>query len=190
MLFIDLNSNNRQGGIPDAKGEQMKKSVIAVLAALSLTSVVAQAAKNEERVEKPLWECALSFKAEGGGLQVIIGSFKLSGPGTISCVDVAGNTQQMKVKVTMGGSPIAANVAVGHFKVAGVATGIGLATNPEALLGKYYTAGGQVALLAGAGANFAVHGGAEAVTLNVGVSLARGAGLQLGVNKMRITAAE
>jgi hypothetical protein len=164
----------------------MKKVLVTMMAALTMVGFVAQA--DDNKLEAPLWECALTFSAQGGGLQIILGKFELSGPGKVSCVDIAGNTQVMKVKVTLGGDTLAPNVAFGRFKVAGVATGIGLASNPEALLGKYYTASAHGALLAGAGANFAVHGRNEAVTMNVGISLAKGAGLQLGINKMRIKA--
>ncbi|MCB0350119.1 MAG: hypothetical protein KDD38_02980 [Bdellovibrionales bacterium] len=165
----------------------MKNLTIALLSVITLMGVTAKA---ENRIEKPLWDCALTFEAEGRGLQVIIGKFKMTGEGTVSCIDIAGNTQQMKVKVTMGGKPIALNVALGHLKLAGVATGIGLAAGPEALLGKYYVANVEASLLRGAGAHFAVRGGQEAVTLNLGLSLARGAGFQAGITKMKIEAAE
>ncbi len=165
----------------------MKATILTILAAASLITSQAFAGN---RVEKPVWQCALSFQAKGGGLQVIVGKFELSGPGKVSCVDVAGNTQKMDVKVTLGGSPVALNVGFGKFEIAGVATGIGVSTTPEALMGKYYVANAQAALLAGAGASFSVHaadrGEDEALTLNVGVSMAKGTGLQLGVTKMKI----
>ena len=167
----------------------MKKAILGLLMAVISTGIKAEASEINE-LKQPLFECALTFKAQGGGIQFIVGSFKLKGRGKIHCVDIAGNKQEMNVKVTMGGSPVAPNIAIGTFKVAGVASGIGVATGPEALLGTYYTAGGRAAFIIGAGTNLAVHGGAEALTLNLGVSLEKGVGLQVGLNRMRIEAAE
>ena len=121
-------------------------------------------------------------------IQLIVGSYKLTGRGTIHCKDIAGNEKNINVKVTFGGSPVAPNIAIGTFRVAGIATGIGVASGPEALLGTYYTVGGRAALIVGAGAVAAVHGGKEAVTMNLAMSLERGLGIQAGFNKMTIEA--
>lgn len=161
----------------------MKKMIMGLV---MLSSFVGFSAMASGQIEKPLWQCGLTFKAQGGGVQFIVGSFKMRGPGTIRCVDIAGNTQVMDVKVTLGGRPLAANVALGKFRIAGLATGLGVATGPEALLGRYYTVGAQGAVLVGAGANMAFHGGAEAVTLNLGVALEKGLGVQVGLNRMMI----
>ncbi len=167
----------------------MKKTIVGLLMILVSTGLTAQAAETNE-LKQPLFECALTFKAHGGGIQLIVGSFKLQGPGKIHCRDIAGNEQEMNVKVTLGGSPVAPNIAFGTFKVAAVASGIGVASGPEALLGTYYTAGGRAAFIIGAGTNLAVHGGSEALTLNLGLSLEKGVGLQVGLNRMKIEAAQ
>ncbi len=167
----------------------MKRIVFGLMMIVGIAGVTAKASDGNE-LKQPFFDCALTFKAQGGGIQLVVGSFKLQGPGKIRCVDIAGNTQEIDVKVTFGGKHLAPNLAIGRFHLAGVATGIGVASGPEALLGTYYTAGGRAAFIVGAGANLAVHGGAEALTMNLGLSLERGVGLQLGLNRMKIEAAQ
>jgi hypothetical protein len=163
----------------------MKKWLLAILAMGTMASFSANA-----DVQKPVWDCALTFTAKGGGAQLIIGKFEMTGPGNIRCVDVAGNTEVLPVRVLMGGALVAANVAVGYFHLAGVASGIGVASGPQALLGNYVIVGAQAGLIVGAGANFSIHGGAEAVTLNLGVNVLSGLGAQVGVTGVRIVAAQ
>lgn len=163
----------------------MKKWLLAILAMGTMASFSAHA-----DVQKPIWDCALTFTAKGGGAQLIIGKFQLSGPGNIRCVDVAGNTEVLPVRVLMGGALVAANVAVGYFHLAGVASGIGVASGPQALLGNYVIVGAQAGLIVGAGANFSIHGGSEAVTLNLGVNVLSGLGAQVGITGVRIVAAQ
>lgn len=165
----------------------MKKWLLAIAAITSLSAFSAHAMDD---VKKPVWDCALTFTAKGGGVQIIVGKFQLSGPGNVRCVDVAGNTEVLPVRIIMGGSLIAANVALGYFQLAGVASGIGVASGPQALLGDYVTVGAQAGLIVGAGANFSIHGGSEAVTLNLGVNVSRGIGAQVGISGVRIVAAD
>lgn len=163
----------------------MKKWLVAILTLGTLAAFSAHA-----DVQKPVWDCALTFTAKGGGVQVILGKFQLSGPGNVRCVDVAGNTEVMPVRVIMGGSLVAANVALGYFHLAGVASGIGVASGPQALLGNYVVVGAQAGFIVGAGANFSIHGGSEAVTLNLGVNVLSGLGAQVGITGVRIVAAQ
>jgi hypothetical protein len=160
---------------------KMKKSLIVLAAALTLMGLNANA-----RVEQPLWTCALNFEANGGGLQLLLGSFKLTGPGQIRCIDIAGNQQDLDVKVTMGSNVLAPNFAIGSFDMMGMASGIGVARGPEALLGTYYTAGANGSAVIGVGANLALKGGREAVTINVAVNVLKGFGLQAGLNRLTI----
>ncbi len=166
----------------------MKKTFFGLMMLVVSFGMTAAASSDSNELKQPFYQCALTFKAQGGGLQLIIGSFKLKGHGKIRCVDIAGNTEVIDVKVTVGGSPVSPNLAIGKFHIAGAATGIGVATGPEALLGTYYTAGGRAAFIVGAGTNLSVHGGGEALTLNLGVSLERGLGLQVGFNRIKIEA--
>lgn len=161
----------------------MKKIVLALVASLSLGT---QAFAGT--ISQPLWDCALTFHSVGGGIQFLVGEFRMSGKGTVRCVDIAGNVENLKVQVTLGGPLLAANVAVGIFAMQGIATGIGVATGPQALLGTYYTLGSQAADLIGTGTNISLHGGAEAVNMNLGAQLVEGLGFQVGINRVRIRA--
>ena len=163
----------------------MRKSLVILAAMLSFVGLTAKA-----DVQQPIWNCALTFQADGGGLQFLVGAFKLSGPCQIRCLDIAGNHQDLDVKVTMASGPIAPNIAIGEFEMLGLASGIGVAKGPEALLGKYLTASADVAVVVGVGANVAFHGGAEALTLNVGMNLVKGFGLQAGFNQVKIEKAK
>ncbi len=163
------------------------KNIMFALAAATI-ALAGSSAFAGPKLEQPLWTCALTFSAAGGGFQVLIGHYKMSGPGEINCVDIAGNTEKLPVTVSFGTSPVAANLALAQFQMVGLATGIGVATGPQALLGKYYTVSAQGAFAVGASANLAVRGGAEVATLNVGLGLIAGAGAQLGFTKMRIEA--
>lgn len=166
----------------------MKKAILSLVMMVVSVASTAKAENNTNELKQPFYECALTFKAQGGGVQLIVGSYKLTGRGTIHCVDIAGNEQNVDVKVTLGGPHIAPNLAIGKFRVAGIASGIGVAAGPEALLGTYYTVGGRAAVIVGAGAAAAVHGGREALTMNLAMSLERGLGIQAGFNKMTIEA--
>jgi len=163
----------------------MKKSMFALVSTV-LAFTGGSAFATTPHIEKPIWDCALIFKASGAGVQVLVGHFSLTGPGQVRCVDIAGNTQILPVQVTISAAPLAANVAMGFFEMQGVATGLGVATGPKALLGNYTVVGAEGALVVGAGANLSVHGGAEAVTMNLGVALTEGFGVQLGLNQMTI----
>jgi hypothetical protein len=162
------------------------KTVLASL--FTIATLFATSAAHADQVTAPLYQCALTFEAAGGGVQIIAGYFKLSGEGNIRCLDIAGNTEELPVKVTFKTKPLALNLAIGTFEMAGLASGIGVANGPEALLGKYIVADAQAAVAVGVGANLSVHGGNEALTMNVGVNVTRGLGLQLGVTQMKIEA--
>ena len=167
----------------------MKQLLLAILTLGVFAAPTVKADEQTEAIKAPLWECALTFDAKGGGFQVLVGEFKLTGTGTINCIDLAGNKEALPVVVTMHSSPLALNVGVGHFHIAGLATGIGLESGPQGLLGDYLTADAEASFIVGAGAEVALHGGCEGVTINVGVSMLRGIGFDLGVNKFTISAA-
>jgi hypothetical protein len=165
------------------------RSTLALFAVLVGLVSVNSALAQQGRLQEPLWQCSLDFEAEGGGLQFVVGYFELNGTGHIRCADIAGNTEIIPVAVSMGGNPIALRIAAGRFKMAGLATGIGIATEPESLLGDYYVANGQVAIGVGGGASLGMFARQNrAITLNVGLRLLRGTGLQIGLDKFSIRA--
>jgi hypothetical protein len=163
----------------------MKQVLVSIF---TIATLFASSAARADQVTAPLFQCALTFEAEGGGVQIIAGFFKLSGEGKIRCLDIAGNIEEIPVKVTLKTKPLALNVGIGAFEMAGIATGVGVATGPEALLGKYIVADAQAAIGVGVGANLSVRGGSEALTMNLGVNVTKGLGLQVGVTQMKIEA--
>jgi hypothetical protein len=152
---------------------------------LSAFALVLGSSFAQAEVTAPLWTCNLGFQAEGSGIRFIIGNFELSGPGQISCVDVAGNTEVIPVFVRMGAKP-SLSVAIGHLKVVGLATGIGLAASPEELLGGYLVAGVRGALGVGAGAHLALHAADKALTFNATVQAVAGLGASIGMDYVEI----
>lgn len=158
-----------------------KMNLFAALLVLAFGSSFAKA-----EVQEPLWNCAMTFEAKGGGFHLLVGKFELTGPGRIVCSDIAGNTEEIPVIVKLGGSPLALKFAVGKMKVAGLATGIGIAGSPENLLGGYVVVGVQGALGAGAGAQLALHAAERAITLNAAVQAVAGLGVNVGVDYFEI----
>ena len=145
--------------------------------------------KRTADVQSPLYNCALTFEAAGGGFQLLIGYFKLKGQGTLRCADVTGNTQDFPVRVRLGGSPLAARLAVvPYMRIQGVSTGIGLAGAPQTLFGHYAVANASAALIVGGTANLALHGTRSALTLNVGVGVTEGLGAEIGLSDFEIEA--
>jgi hypothetical protein len=160
----------------------MKKiSALFALAAMVFGTQFAQA-----DVKAPLWNCAVSFNVEGGGLKVIVGSFALEGQGKISCMDVAGNTEEIPVYVTVGGRPLSLGIGAGHLQLVGLATGIGLAGQPSDLLGTYVVAGVRGAIFLGGGADVALHATHRSITVNASIQAVSGLGLNAGIDRLTI----
>jgi hypothetical protein len=154
---------------------------------LAVAAVAFSAGVAHADVQAPVYECALTFKAKGAGIQVIIGSFELKGHGRINCVDAAGNTESLPVNVRLGTRNVAPTIGAGILKVAGVASGVGFTTGPEGLLGTYVALGGRGAFVIGAGAQIALHGTDNAATLNGTLQAVGGLGFQLGVDFVEVT---
>ncbi len=139
-------------------------------------------------VKDPVWACKLSFDAKGGGLQILVGHYELSGPGSIDCVDASGNIANVPVTVTFGGAPVSLRFAAGMFEMTGIATGIGVAGNPASLLGDYFVVDANAAVVGGAGATVGFHGATNAATLNVGIKAIKGVGFSIGLSRMTLSA--
>lgn len=155
---------------------------------LALAAVALSAGVAHADVKAPVFECALTFKAKGAGIQVIVGSFELTGRGRINCVDAAGNTESLPVNVRLGTRKVAPVIGVGVLKVAGAATGVGFANGPEDLLGTYVAAGARGAFVLGAGAQIALHGTDNAATLSGTLQAVGGLGFQVGVDFVEVSA--
>jgi hypothetical protein len=133
------------------------------------------------------YQCAITFTAKGGGLQVVVGEFKLTGTGNIRCADASGATQVIPVNVTLGGKSLAARVAAGYMEVAGTATGVGYLTGPAALMGTYALVGAQAAVAVGGGAQFTAHSSTSNVSLGLNLQAARGLGFNVGYANLTVS---
>jgi hypothetical protein len=173
----------------------MKNLFLSALAILAL-GVSSQAFAGNDQDQQPvqseaqpLFTCGLTFHAHGGGLQILIGFFELKGTGTLSCVDVKGNTQEIPVAVRLGGKPLAAQIAIVPFMaIQGAATGIGLSTAPSTLIGHYAIADASAAILIGGTGDVAVRAADSALTFNLGLALTEGLGIQAGLTTLDIEA--
>jgi hypothetical protein len=159
------------------------KNLNVLFAALAL---VFSAQTAQAQVEAPVWNCSLTFDVAGGGLRLLVGQFKLEGPGEIVCADIAGNVENLPVYVTIGAAPVSFSFGIGYMQVAGLATGVGIAGQPTDLLGTYVVGSVRGALVVGAGADMALHASERSLTLNAAVQVVAGAGLNIGFDQLTI----
>lgn len=159
------------------------KHIYTLIGALAL---VFATQASQAKVEAPLWNCNLAFDIQGGGLKVLVGSFVLQGEGRISCMDVVGNTEDIPVYVRMGGAPVSLGIGIGQLRLAGLASGIGIAGSPTDLLGTYMVAGVRGSLLRGAGADIALQATHRSFTLNASVQAVSGVGANIGLDYLTI----
>lgn len=153
---------------------------------IGLLSFLGLAQMAQAQVAAPVWNCTLNFDVQGGGIKLIVGHFKLQGPGQINCMDVQGNVDQIPVHVTVGGAPVSLSAGIGTLRLSGIAAGIGLAGQPEDLLGSYIIAGIRGSIFAGAGADLALHAQYGSVTFNASVQAVSGLGLNMGIDYLLI----
>ncbi|KHD87582.1 MAG: hypothetical protein OM95_13385 [Bdellovibrio sp. ArHS] len=171
----------------------MKKLVM--ILALSCAGMFANAettalqpAGGESHIAGGAWVCGLAFKGTSKGIKVIVGHFKTVAYGTLSCKGV-GQKYHQDVKIEIGHHWIGATAGIGYFKLAGVSSEISLFnSSPEVLLGKYAVAQGEAAIIGGVGAFTAVKVGLPQLAFNVSVQLLKGLGVQVGIDKLTISA--
>ncbi|WP_413289619.1 hypothetical protein [Bdellovibrio sp. HCB337] len=157
----------------------MKKAILAI--ALFLGVSQAQA------FQAPAWACSLAFKGEASGVKIILGDYQFNGKGELACISPTGQKAQYPVTVTMAAKPLSAQIALGKMELRGQAVEFSLANlNPEDILGTYYVAQGQAAVLGGVGVITATKVGLPQLALQVSLQFARGLGFNLGLNKMVI----
>jgi len=167
------------------KGDLMKALFMSTIVSMLITISGAHASE----LAVPAWACNLNFKGHAQGLQVILGKFEVKSEGTLTCVSPFQEVKKIPVAIDMSTNAIAARIAFGKFDVYGEAIQINLLSNdPEDLLGTYYVAQGQGAIIAGAGALNAVHATLPRLSMNVSVQFVKGFGLNFGLTKMTITA--
>ena len=160
----------------------MKKTLIAL--ALGLMTFQAHA------IQSPAWVCSLGFKGRAVGAKLILGSYRFHGHGTLSCVNPTGQHESYPVLVDMHAKPISLGASLGYMELYGQTAEIALSDTskgPETLLGNYYIAQAQAALIGGAGVITAVHVNNSSLALKVALQLAKGFGVNLGLNRMTIS---
>ncbi|MFS4458710.1 hypothetical protein [Bdellovibrio sp. HCB2-146] len=171
----------------------MKK--LALILAMSLMGAFAHANTDVQTLEGDMnaesigaWTCGVKFTGTSKGFKIIIGSFKTVAYGTLKCVGLK-RTYTQKVKVEIGHHWIGPTAGIGYFKLAGKALEISLLNaDPSVILGKYLVAQGEAAIIGGVGAFTAVKVGLPQLALNVSLQLLKGFGVQVGIDKMRISA--
>lgn len=159
----------------------MKKVLLAI--AMVLGTATANAS-----LEAPAWACNLAFKGQAQGFKVILGNYHYEGQGDLNCVSLTGQTAHYPVNVTMKAKPLSPQVAFGRMELTGQAAEIALFdTNPESILGTYYVAQAQAAVLGGVGLITATRVDLPTMALKVSLQFAKGFGVNLGVNRMEIS---
>lgn len=175
--------NNRRSRFVNAKtffegGSQMKTLILA------LAMVAAGAAQaNTSRG----WICGLAYQGEAKGVQVVFGNWKMEASGTLKCEAADGEKRELPVLVKTRAKAIRPILAAGKFQIFGASANIALLTHePEDLLGNYYIAQAQAAVVGGVGVIAGTHVNADDITLYVSVNAIKGAGFHVGVSKMSI----
>lgn len=159
----------------------MKKVLLAL--AIGFAGLQAQA------VQSPAWFCTLGFKGTAVGAKLLIGAYHFDGKGSLDCVNPTGQNVTYPVRVTMNAKALSPQISLGFMNLYGRSAQIGISSsrNPAVLLGDYYIAQAQAAVIGGAGIITAVHANDSSVALKVALQLTSGFGINLGMNRMRVT---
>ena len=157
----------------------MKKALLAI--------AMVMGAAQAHAFTAPAWACSLGFKGSEEGVKILVGSFEFNGKGDLACVSPTGQTAHYPVTINMKAAPLSPQIAFGHIDLYGQAADISLLnTNPESILGTYYVAQGQAAVVGGVGILTAVHTDFPELSLKLSLQFAKGFGVNLGFNKMTI----
>ncbi|HEY8272752.1 MAG TPA: hypothetical protein VIG33_17795 [Pseudobdellovibrionaceae bacterium] len=157
----------------------MKKIILAIAMVLGVSQAHAHSV--------PAWVCSLSFKGEAEGFKLIYGDYAFNGKGDLLCANPAGKSVAYPVIVTMNSKKLSPQVSFGRMRLSGQAVEFSLFNhNPEDVLGTYYIAQGQAAVVGGIGAITATKVHLPEIALHISLQFARGLGVNLGLNKMVI----
>jgi hypothetical protein len=173
----------------------MKK--VLVIVAMGLFGMAAHAADYEEATpisaegKGRVWACMLQFNGVSKGVQVIVGKFKTTAYGLLDCYSVHGEHYARNVKVEIGSRLIGLTVGAGYFKIKGISSEISLFNQtPDVILGNYTATHYEAAVGVGAGYFTASKLGCPQFAYNVSFHLNAGAGVKVGMERMRITAVD
>ena len=131
--------------------------------------------------------CELSYSVDGGGLQLGVGYFKLKGDGILDCMDSFGILHTRLVKVTLGGSPIAARIGAGYLFVTGQSASFGFNGDMNDLYGSYLLAEGNAAVGLGVGAHFSIQNPINGLRMTLGITGSYGLGAEAGISLLKIS---
>ncbi len=126
--------------------------------------------------------CGFTFDVHGGGVQVGVGYYKLTGTGTFDCFDVHGNKSSRAAIVTMGGHPLAARVAAGYFHMKGASPSFGFNGSIDDLYGHYLVTEAHGAVVLGGGATLALQNPANGLRVSLGLTGSLGIGVDVGLS--------
>jgi hypothetical protein len=130
--------------------------------------------------------CQLTFDAQGGGLQLGIGYYKLKGNGVVQCQGYDGQIEELPVRVQLGGRPLAARVGLGYMKVVGTSESFDMNGSIYNSLGNYTLLGTGAALGVGVEADLVVNNPRTGVRMILRISGVRGLGFDAGVSNLTI----
>lgn len=140
---------------------------------------------SQSQITSILYTCSVSFRANGQGIYIVGGYTHIPGSGEITCLDLlTGARERIPIRVTASGPGI--GLGYTSLSLSGVATGIGLTTGPESLLGNYVQlrANAAVGLGVGAGTGLKFSKGAVLIDVQVDFQSGIGAGIDLLVVKI------
>ncbi len=162
----------------------MKKIIASTLASFALLTGSSLAHAYNETVFPT--KCTLAFTAQGGGLQIVVGYFKLEGIGDIHCVSLNGDVESRAVRVTIGGHPIAARVGIGLFRVYGLTESFGLDGSIDGIYGNYTQLGTMASAGLGVAGAIAIENPLNGLNMNLNLSGVIGLGAEHGLSTFTI----
>ena len=174
----------------------MKKflSSLGLFAALSFSgAAIAEVEESFDLDHVPVHthSCLFTYDVKGGGVQVGIGYFKLTGTGKIRCTDIHSSVLvvDQDVDVVFGGNVLAPRVGIGWEHMKGASASFNLEGSIDQVYGDYLVAGAEAGVGLGVGSNFSVKDPRHGITMNLTVEALVGLVVEAGLSVMTISPA-
>lgn len=153
---------------------------------IAIAALVTGAISNTAEAHS-LYACGLKFMAHGSDVQFLIGHEEISGHGKVVCRSSKGKKVEMPVKITISAPFIFPRVAFEpHVCMRGVATGVGLITDPAQILGQYLVVDARAAVGVGASVSASLHGYNNGLSLNMSLAAVEGLGIAAGASILTV----